>query len=264
MIQQFDTTSGTYDDEFTNSWTGRLQRDLVWKYLDQHISSKADLNILELNCGTGEDALHLAKLGHKVTATDISSEMLRYAQKKTANDHIKHSVTFSKLDITKMDDFKCIEKFDLVFSNFGGLNCINGKMMQELSRDLTRLIKPNGALIMVIMPDLCLWESFYFLVKLQFSQVFRRKRSSVLADVSGVQVETWYYSPDMIANLFKSQFSKIKVKPIGFFAPPSYMETFIKRNLKLFRIISVLEHKFSRFTWQGRVSDHYYIELRVK
>ena len=264
MTEQFDTASGTYDQDFTDTLIGGLQRGLVWKYLDEKISNRGTLNILELNCGTGEDALHLAEMGHSVTATDISSEMLTNAQKKASGVHVKHKVAFSKLDITQLNDFKCTDQFDLVFSNFGGVNCINGQEMEKFGRDLKKLLRPNGLLIMVVMPNICLWESLYFFIKLQFSEVFRRNKSSVLADVSGVQVETWYYSPNKIIELFNPEFLKVRVKPIGFFAPPSYMETFVKRNKKFFRVISYLENRFSRFAWQGRISDHYYIELQVK
>ncbi len=262
MIEQFDTASETYDEDFTNTLTGRLQRELVWKCLDEKISNRGALNILELNCGTGEDALRLAEMGHRVTATDISSEMLTQAQKKASIN--KANVVFSKLDITKIDDFKCDHQFDLVFSNFGGVNCINEQGMKKLRSDVTRLLVPKGALILVIMPNMCLWESVYFFMKLQFNEVFRRKKSSVLADVSGVQVETWYYSPKRIIELFKPEFSQVKIRPIGFFAPPSYIEAFVKRNKMLFHWISFLEIKFSRFAWQGRMSDHYYIDLQVK
>ncbi|KYG79440.1 hypothetical protein AWW67_13810 [Roseivirga seohaensis] len=264
MTEQFDTASGTYDQDFTDTLIGRLQRGLVWKYLDETISNRGTLNILEMNCGTGEDALHLAEKGHRVTATDISSEMLTHAQKKVSEVNVKHKIVFNKLDITQLNDFECVNQFDLVFSNFGGVNCVNGKEIGEFGRNLKRLLKPNGTLIMVVMPNMCLWESFYFFTKLKFRQVFRRMRLSVLADVSGVQVQTWYYSPKKITEIFKYEFSKIRVKPIGFFVPPSYMETFVKRNKKFFCVISYLENRFSKFAWQGRMSDHYYIELQVK
>src|SRR5262249_44012428 len=41
-------------------------------------------SILELNCGTGEDALHLARRGARVLATDISATMVQVAREKIA------------------------------------------------------------------------------------------------------------------------------------------------------------------------------------
>ncbi len=264
MTEFFDIASRTYDQDFTETYTGRLQRDLVWKYLDQRTAQAGPLHVLELNCGTGEDAVHLAKSGHVITATDISEEMLERARKKAAEQGISHKIHLDRLDITQIGSSPLNHKFDLVFSNFGGLNCIGQTELEKFKGDIRKLLKPNGTLIMVIMPELCIWESFYFLTKLRLSQVFRRKKPSVMADVSGVAVETWYYSPKKLSKVFKPEFSKVRVKPIGFFAPPSYMETFVKRHPLFFRFIAFMEQRFSRFGWQSQMADHYYIELQAR
>jgi len=52
-----------YDQIFTESLIGRAQRNAVWKILNRTFSEKD--NILELNCGTGEDAIHLASRGYR-------------------------------------------------------------------------------------------------------------------------------------------------------------------------------------------------------
>lgn len=264
MTEFFDIASKTYDKDFTETYTGRLQRNLVWKYLDECTGEKGPLHILELNCGTGEDAVHLARSGHVITATDISEEMLERAREKASQKGISHKIHLDRLDIKQLGDTTLHHQFDLVFSNFGGLNCIGHKELEKFKKDVKTLLKPNGTLIMVVMPELCIWESFYFLLKLRLGQVFRRKKASVLADVSGVKVETWYYSPRRLSKIFKPEFSKVRVKPIGFFAPPSYMETFIKKHPSLFKVISFMEQRFSRFSWQSHLADHYYIELQTR
>lgn len=264
MTEFFDIASKTYDKDFTETHTGRLQRDLVWKYLDQRTGHSGPLHILELNCGTGEDAVHLAKSGHVITATDISEEMLARAREKASEQGITHKIHLDQLDIKNIASTALSHQFDLVFSNFGGLNCIGQSEMEKFKTDVRKLLKPHGTLIMVIMPELCIWESFYFLAKFRLNQVFRRKKPSVLADVSGVKVETWYYSPKRLSKVFKPEFSRVRVKPIGFFAPPSYMETFIKRHPLFFKFIAFMEQRFSRFGWQSRMADHYYIELQAR
>lgn len=264
MSEHFDIASKTYDQDFTDTQIGRLQRNMVWKYLDQRIKRSKPLHILELNCGTGEDAVHLAKLGHAVTATDISEEMLARTKAKAAEQGFCHKVHLDKVDIKNIDTTPWLHQFDLVFSNFGGLNCIGQQDLAKFKTDISKLLKPDGTLILVIMPELCVWESFYFLAKLRFTEVFRRKKPSVIADVSGVKVETWYYSPKKLSRVFTPEFSKVKVRPIGFFAPPSYMETFIRKTPAFFRFISFMEQRFARFSWQSRMADHYYIELQAK
>lgn len=264
MNEHFDIASQTYDEDFTDTQIGRMQRNLVWKYLDQSIQKNETLNILELNCGTGEDAAHLAKAGHTVLATDISEEMLFRTKEKVTKENIYQKVSLKKVNLEKISDSHIIEQFDLVFSNFGGLNCIEEQNLFKFKADIRNLLKPKGRLILVIMPEFCTWESLYFLAKANVNEAFRRKKKSVIADVSGVKMETWYYSPKRLTNLFAPEFSKVKLKPIGFFIPPSYLETFIGRHPRFFRLISFLERQFGHFSWQSRLADHYYIELQAK
>jgi len=54
----FDQLAADYDQRFTYSIIGRAQRDSILKILSN--TFKANDNILELNCGTGEDAIFLA------------------------------------------------------------------------------------------------------------------------------------------------------------------------------------------------------------
>ena len=51
----FDSLAAKYDDLFTRSMIGRAQRGVVWDALIDTFEPGA--HILEVNCGTGEDAL---------------------------------------------------------------------------------------------------------------------------------------------------------------------------------------------------------------
>ena len=124
MQQAFDTIAEEYDTSFTHSIIGRAQREIVWSYLEKTLPKNNNLNILELNCGTGEDALWFAKKGHKVLATDISEKMLEIAKQKIANAGFGSSVQTLQIDIKDIADVQIKEKFDLIFSNFGGINCL--------------------------------------------------------------------------------------------------------------------------------------------
>jgi hypothetical protein len=70
----FDATARGYDFEFTETQVGRMQRAVTHRYLQELIASAKPQTALELNCGTGEDALWLANQGLLVTATDLSAE----------------------------------------------------------------------------------------------------------------------------------------------------------------------------------------------
>ena len=81
----FDIMAETYDEDFTLSSIGQLQRACVWDAIGSLVNNKlVPLKILEINCGTGEDAIHFAKLGHQVMATDLSATMIAKAGNKLA------------------------------------------------------------------------------------------------------------------------------------------------------------------------------------
>ncbi|HVQ63229.1 MAG TPA: hypothetical protein VMT78_01770, partial [Terriglobia bacterium] len=54
----FEAIAGVYDDVFSDSPIGRAQRRAVWNEMDREF--REGQSILEINCGTGIDALHLA------------------------------------------------------------------------------------------------------------------------------------------------------------------------------------------------------------
>lgn len=265
MQQAFDTVAQSYDASFTHSVIGIAQRNVVWSYLESALSLNDELNILELNCGTGADALWFAKKGHKVLATDISESMLDIVQQKIDVEDLSSRIQTLKLDITKIRDKHFSERFDLIFSNFGGMNCISPIEIGQLTTELTRLLNVNGKLIMVIMPRYCLWETSYFLTKLNFKKAFRRySDDGTIAKLNGLEFRTFYYTPNQMKKIFGKYFDVINIKPVGFFIPPSYLEKFFAPKVKTFNLLKTMEKIFSNQSILAGFSDHYLIDLQVK
>jgi len=263
VIREFDHVAQKYDKDFTSTHIGKKQRDLVYSYLEKIISKKS-MNILEVNCGTGQDAIWLAEKGHLVDATDISSEMIVYATKKAKAkkiDSIHHSV----LDLKEISSFKNTKKYDLIFSNFGGTNCVDLKELESFLKNASNLLVKGGKIILVIMPKFCLWESFYFSLKGKFSSVFRRQTNNfVEANVEGVKVKTWYHSPNDVKKISKDFYCNFKLMPVGFFLPPSYLEPFFKKRPQFLEKLNQLELKVKNKELFSKWSDHYLIELEKK
>lgn len=263
MQASFDHIAGDYDQSFTNSLTGQCQRRMVWNYLDNKLS-KNTLEVLEMNCGTGEDAIYIANKGHKVLATDISNSMIGVAKAKVEAKSLTKKVSLRPLGFQDITFDRLQKKFDVVFSNFGGLNCVNPMTINEVALNLSKVIKPGGSLIGVIMPDACLWERVYFMAKFKFKSAFRRSSGKAMAHVDGKFVETWYYNPKVFRELMGDKYSMIKVKPIGFALPPSYLESYFKNKKFLLNGLLFLEKVFNKFPFLSKFSDHYLIELQLK
>ncbi|MCA9260917.1 MAG: class I SAM-dependent methyltransferase [Planctomycetales bacterium] len=102
----YDRWAATYD-EATN-----VTRDL------DHVATRAALggsryeNALEIGCGTGKNTQWLAPLCRRLTAVDLSSEMLAIAQQKVRDPH----VTWRQFDITRPWALE-VQSHDLVTFN---------------------------------------------------------------------------------------------------------------------------------------------------
>src|SRR5439155_636698 len=59
---------------------GRAQRDTIWHELDRVF--RPGQHILEINCGTGVDAIYLASRGVDVLACDSAPRMIEVARKR--------------------------------------------------------------------------------------------------------------------------------------------------------------------------------------
>src|SRR4030095_6787666 len=123
--------------------------------------------------GTGEDALWLASLGHTVVATDQSAEMIFEAEKKLSVSGRKNA-RFISCDFENLTAQFSPQQFDLIFSNFSGLNCVSLNTMISLSKQLFSLLKTNGHFAAVVFGKYTWWETFFFLLKGQPDNAFRR------------------------------------------------------------------------------------------
>jgi ubiquinone/menaquinone biosynthesis C-methylase UbiE len=265
MNAAFDQVAQAYDEEFTFSRVGWLQRQQVWQYLEQPLNGRTGLNILELNCGTGEDAMHFAEKGHHVTATDISTRMLAVAQQKSEKLGYSQQMTFRRIDINQLSAADFSQPFDWVFSDFGGLNCVSPQTLGQFAEVLPSLLNPGGRFIAVVMPRLCLWENGYFLLKGQFRQAFRRNTYLPLSvRVGDSTVATWYYSPAAIRRIFQPFFQPVGLQPIGLCLPPSYMEGFFRKRPHLLSVMNHLEKRLNGLSITAGMADHFLIDFTRK
>ncbi|VXC18903.1 Methylase [Flavobacterium sp. 9AF] len=258
MKASFDIAAATYDQSFTHTLIGKLQRKAVYKSMSSHLLSVK--NIFEINCGTGEDALWFASQNLEVLATDVSEKMIAIGKAKNQYQNL----TFSTLDITNLSSFHQEKKYDLLFSNFGGLNCLSPEELSLFFETAPIFFKEKGKMALVLMPKNTIWEQFYFLIKGKWSNAFRRKKKIAFANVDGEKVPTYYYNPKEIVHLTRGSFDCIEYKPIGLFIPPSYLEPFFKNKKRFLQFLNLLEMQIRNFSFLSKYADHYIIILQKK
>jgi SAM-dependent methyltransferase len=256
----FNKAAAHYDAGFTDTAVGRLQRNRVWNYLHANFNASEFPRVLELNCGTGEDAVWLSRHGYRVVATDISSEMIAAATIKAA--HAKQKIQFEVCSFEDVGNKFAPGSFDLVLSDFGGLNCIDEKQVRLLAENLSLLLRPNGRFVAVVMSDDCTIEKLHFNRKGDKQKAGRRKeKKGVPTVIENETFNTWYYSPDNFAALVKHVFSVRKTKAIGWMIPPSYLNAYFVKRPGLLRTLNFIENTVGNLPAFARKADHFLIDL---
>jgi SAM-dependent methyltransferase len=251
----FDAAANEYDLIFTDNSVGIAQRDRVWYFIDQ-LKLKTGSTVLEVNCGTGQDAKYWRSKGYSIIASDISPEMISVARTKYPE------IDFRVLNLTDIDQLN-IEP-QTIFSNFGGLNCLAEPDLKLFFEKAGKLLATGERLMCVIMGKKTTWDRWYLFMKGRFNDWNRRNTSQVLiVSVNGTMVSTWYYSPKEITRLLSPNFEVELLRPIGLFVPPSYMAPFFIKRPRMLRLLIALEKRCS-FSFLANRSDHYFISLKKR
>lgn len=250
----FDVLATTYDEVFSDSCIGRAQRESVWREMDRLF--QPGLRILEINCGTGVDALHLARCGIRVVACDIAPEMIAAARQRLAHAGLEGSVEFRVLATERVRDLGADAPFDGVLSNFAGLNCIED--ISSVATDLAALVSPGAKVLLCLFGRICLWEIIWYLSRGNWRKAFRRLRregcEARLANDSTVTVR--YPSVRSVQRSFAPYFRLEKQQGVGVAVPPSYLEPLADCHQRAFQVAVKLDSWLSRIRGARSLGDH--------
>jgi SAM-dependent methyltransferase len=267
----FDAAAATYDAQFTSTRLGRWLREAVWSYLAK--TFRPGDHVLELGCGTGEDAAWLARQGVRVLATDASLAMLAVAQSKIAATGLTDRVHLLQMNLNRRAEMADMDTgsdhspfcfpssaFDGAFSNFGAFNCLVER--RPVAQALAGVIRPGGHLVLVLMGPTCPWELGWHLLHGKPWQAFRRFRSGVDAQLGqGITAPVWYPSPRRLEAEFEPWFVMRRMAGIGSLLPPSYLGYLVDRWPNIFRLVARLDQRLGTtwpWTW---LNDHYLMIL---
>lgn len=257
----FTSQSGIFDELYSDNTIVNYKRKRVRDHVLNLLSSNS--LILELNSGTGEDAIFFAQHGHHVHATDISVGMQRQLKKKVAFIGLEANVTNELCSFTMLGQLKNKGPYGHIFSNFAGLNC-TGELDKVLG-SFCDLLKPGGKVTLVVLPKFCLWEVL-LIVKGKFRTAFRRFFSSngIKAHVEGAYFKCWYYNPSFIVKRLQNEFDLLGVEGLCIIVPPSYIEGFAEKHPLTYRFLTSKEDKL-KATWPWKyIGDYYIISLQKK
>jgi ubiquinone/menaquinone biosynthesis C-methylase UbiE len=100
----FTGQSSIFDKIYSGNTIVNYKRDRVRSHILQYLSPQS--SILEINSGTGEDAIFFAGKGHKVHATDISTGMQQQLIHKVKSAGLSGPISNELRSFTKLDELK--------------------------------------------------------------------------------------------------------------------------------------------------------------
>ena len=254
----FDALARDYDSRFSQSRTARWLRDQIHARLAVHFP--AGSRVLELGCGTGEDALRLARRSVQVVATDASEAMLDITAAKTKHEP---NVTVARLDLRRLPDPPAPPldgRFDGAFASFGPLNCLDD--WRPLAGWLAARVRPGGLVALGMMSRFCLWEVGWHGAHGDFKTATRRLGGSAAFDAGGDCAMVSYPTVARLTRDFAPWFERFAVRPLGLALPTSDAYGAIERQPRLYRALLSVEQRVRGIGVLAEFADHYWIEFR--
>jgi len=248
----FDGLAADYDGTFTDSAIGRRMRAAVWRRLDA--AFRPGDRVLELNCGTGEDALHLASRGVQVLATDASARMLAMTHAKVSQAGETERVEVLQLAIEDLGTCE-LGMFDGALSNFGGLNCVAD--LPAVGRAIAAKLRPGGRAVVCVMGPAVPWEWGWFLARRQPRKAVRR----LAGGTSWRGLSIRYPTIGAMRRAFAPHFVKRRVAAIGALVPPTFAEAWAARHPRLLDALDRWERRVETLPPLPWLADHFLIEF---
>jgi SAM-dependent methyltransferase len=253
----FDTLAAEYDERFTFSAIGRAQREVVWSRAAA-IFRFGD-RILELNCGTGEDAFFLARKGMRLTACDASMRMIDRARARQRVEAPDSRITFQVLATEHIHKLPRKPLFDGVFSNFSGLNCVAD--LPAVAQEIAVRVRPGAKLLLCLSTRFCLWEALHYAAQGKFQKAARRWRGVSFANFDDHAFPVYYPTVRALRKSFGPEFKLRTVTGIGIATPPSYVEKWARKHPRLLSATTRFDSLVCDLPVFRNIGDHMLVSL---
>jgi trans-aconitate methyltransferase len=254
----FDGAARTYDHDFSQHRIAQYLRGRVWARLDRLFSP--GMRVLELGCGTGQDAIHLAQRGVEVIASDASTAMLAVTERNAQ----AHGITLQTLhlDFNQPATWQVNGLIEGVYSNFGALNCTD--QWATLGDWLGQQLPPGAPIGVGVMGRFCLWESLWHGMRGNWRTATRRwggKNQATLPD--GTTFSVYYPTARTFAQALSPAFDVTDWVGMGILLPTSDSYGAIETHPRLERWLTradswVADKKSPLRGW----ADHFWMELK--
>ncbi|HEY4051689.1 MAG TPA: methyltransferase domain-containing protein [Acidobacteriaceae bacterium] len=246
----------TYGQVFTDTIVGQIRRKVVWRELERIFKPGDD--VLEINCGTGLDAVFLGTRGVNVAAFDLSPRMIELAQSHSNNVKPFHPPRFRVLATENLDTLD-EGPFDGAFSNFSGLNCVEN--LSEVGSNLARLLKRGAHFLICMRGRFVPIEIIWFLAHGRPKRAFSRLLNSRSTCAGNTHLTVHQPSVSRIALQMLPHFRLVRRRGAGITVPPSYAESLAARFPKAIDAFAKIDQRVGHLPFIRSMADCVILEF---
>jgi SAM-dependent methyltransferase len=257
----YDALASRYDREIGSNTIGNRMHAVFRRALVPTFSSGQ--LIFEVGCGTGIEALWLARQGVNVVATDISAGMLEELRSKAKSEGLGEQVLCRKLaagEIGVLASEFGSGSFDGGYSHAGALNM--EPAIHRVPHQIRDLVRPGGNFVCSVINKTSLFEVLFYPLVLRPRKAFRRMDNVVPIPIarsgpmSRFVIPARFYSPSDMLRIFREGFMLRATRGLCVFLPPSNLADLYSTIQPAFRPFEILEDWLSG-TWPFRMWGHH-------
>jgi SAM-dependent methyltransferase len=257
----FDSVAADYDGIRGNNDLIQDMREEMWRWLDATFAPASRL--IDLGCGTGLDAVRMARIGHSVTATDWSAEMVGRTRDRAIKNDVADRVQALAIGSQELQRLDGREMYDGAYSNLGPLNCVPD--LGDVSQQCARLLRPGGALVFTVIGRLCPWEIAHYLKRRQWARAtVRFKRGVVPVGMNKRTIWTRYYGPTEFYRAFEKHFRLDHYRGLCVLSPPPYLTWVRERHPVWYERLWRLDRRLSGWPLLRGMGDHFLIVMKKR
>lgn len=258
--EAFDSVAADYDGPRGNNLAIQDMRGEMWRWLDASFAPGSRL--IDLGCGTGLDAVHLAQKGHRVTATDWSERMVARTRDRARDAGLDaEAVDARALGAHELQRLEGDAAFDGAYSNLGPLNCVPD--LGAVATECARLVKPGGRLVFTVIGRYCPWELAHYARQRRWQRAgIRFAKGTVAVGMNGRTIWTRYYTPAEFYAPFAEHFELEVQRGLCVFVPPPYLTWLAERHPRWHRRLWALDRRVAGWPLVNRLGDHFLLVMR--